>query len=327
MILSVLIPTYNRVKFLETTASLFISQITGDGLADQVEIVIGNDASSDGTSDYLDQLKPRHPFVRIMNHPNNLGVSGNFEALVDAARGEYIWLFGEDDLIVDGSIKRVLQTISTDDPNYILINTKNIISLDDRNLNYKITSSGRLDIRNDIAIKDFETEAGELSKIENWLYLTGLCSAVAFKKKVFLDWMDNAKRYVRKDNVYLYQAPLIMGISKLGGLYIIAEPLVLHRKNENHWSKSVHKLLGVNLYDSREILNIVKEYMPSEYARYQKRFAALVFASIVRAKQEGVGVTGYILDALRQNYGCYPYNIRFLVALVTPGAIFKMFAY
>ena len=323
--ISVLITTYNRVTFLETTVSLFISQIISGGLIDQVEVIIGNDASSDGTKEYLDQLKTKYQFIKVINHSTNLGLSGNVEALVAEASGEYIWHFGEDDLIIGGAIKKILESISANDPNYIIINTKNIISLDNRNLDYKIVVDNRLNIQKDIFIDNFETESDKLLKIENWLYLTGLLSAVACKRKLFLDWMDRAKRYVHKDNVYLYQAPIIMGISKLGKLYMVAEPLVLHRKNENHWTGSVPRILIVNLYDSREIVDVIKAYMPNESARYQKRFAAFILAIILLAKKNGINVNKYIIDALKRNYNCYPYNIRFLITLLMPSIILRRF--
>lgn len=324
--LSVLIITYNRVKFLETTVSRFVSQIINDGLSDRVEVVIGNDASSDGTAEYLDSLQAKHQFVRAVNHPKNLGVSGNIEELVAMARGDYIWMFGDDDLITEGAVKKILLSIGTNAPNYILMNTQNILSLDDRNLDYKFSGGARLDLQQDVLIKNFEKEAHRLSKIGNWLYLTGLISTVACKKKLFLDWMDMAKQYVREENVYLYQAPIIMGIAKLGGLNIVAEPLILHRKNENHWTGSVHKILGVNLYDSGEISNIVKDYMPGEYVEYKKRFAAFVLATILFAKENRVNVNKYIIDAIKRNYDCYPYNIRFLFVLLMPGIILRAYS-
>lgn len=324
-ILSILITTYNRVGFLETTVSLFVSQIINGRFADQVEVIIGNDASSDGTQEYLNQLQAQHSFIKVLNHPKNLGLSGNIEKITAAACGEYIWHFGEDDLIIEGSVKRILDIIHTHDPNYLVINTQNILSLDNRNKEYTIAGENRLQITKDIFIHDFQAEKKMLVPLENWLYLTGLLSAVACKRALFLEWMDRAKRYVQNENVYLYQAPIIMGISQVGKLYIIADPLILHRKNENHWYASVSKILTVNLYDSSEVAEIVKEYMPSEYARYQKRFAAFVLATIISAKKSGTKVTAYIFDALKRNYNCYPYNIRFLIMLILPRAVVKRF--
>lgn len=326
IVLSIVIPTYNRVKFLETTINCFMKQIADGELGDEVEIVVGNDASSDGTRDYLNRLEKSCKFVMVINNASNLGLSGNVEKLIDKARGKYIWLFGEDDLIIDKSIKRIMQAIETNDPNYILINTSNILSFDDRNLNYKIVDENRLNLHEDIFIDNFEKEKGTLLKVKNWLYLTNLLSAAAFKKKLFLDEMAEAKKYLRPKNAYLFQAPLIVGIAKWGRLNIIAECLVLHRKNETHWSKSIQGNFTVSLYDSSEILNVIRDYMPNEYRDYQKRFAAYTFWVIRDAKQKRVNINKYIFDAVRKNYNCYPYNVRFLIALFTPGIIFRIHA-
>lgn len=326
MMLSVLIPTYNRVKFLETVVSQFLAQVEEGGFGGRVEIIVGNDASPDTTADYLNALDTtQYPFVRVLNHPKNLGVSGNFEALVAAARGEYIWFFGDDDLMCEGALKKVVQSIDTKKPNYILINTKNILSLDDRNVEYTIVGEKRLSITEDVFIKDYASEKDRLSKIDNWLYLTGLLSAVACKKQLFIDWMDEAKKYMRPENVYLYQAPIVMGIAEVGSLAIIAAPLVLHRKNENNWTDSLAKILRVNLYDAYEILRVIRKYMPREYRNHQKRFAAFVLASLLKAKKEGIGTTIYLFDVLKRNYNCYPYNLRFLIVLVTPWVLLKRF--
>lgn len=324
--LSILIITYNRVAFLETTVLRFISQVLEGGLADDIEIIVGNDASSDGTDIYLTELEKQYQFVKAINHPQNLGVSGNVLSVVAAASGEYIWMFGEDDLIVEGAMKHILHIIKTGEPNYILINTQNIISLDNKNVDYRTVGDRRLPIQEDVLIKNFEKDTEQLLPAKGWLYLTGLISTVACKRKLFLDWMPEAKRYLRLDNVYLYQAPIIMGIAKLGMFYIVAKPMVLHRKNENHWTGSIHKILGVNLYNSSETCVLVKEHIPSEYAEYQKRFAAFILATILSAKKSGVNVNKYIIDAIKKNYNCYPYNIRFLIALITPGIVFRTYA-
>lgn len=325
-ILSVLITTYNRVEFLKTTSSIFISQVISDGLADRVEIVIGNDASPDTTDEYLNELRPKYGFVKIVSHPENLGYPGNFKKLAEMARGDYLWSVGEDDLITEGAVEKVLQSIRANSPNYVLINTKNILSFDDRNLDYKIIGGNRLDIQEDVLIEDFEKESEKLLKIKNWLYLTNLCSSVIYKKKLLLDWLGAAEQRVNKDNLYAWQAAVIMGISKTGNLYIMAEPLVLHRKNENHYTGSVHKMLKLNLYDSSELLGVIKEYMPDEHSEYQKRFAAFILATILSAKKRGTNVNKYIIDAIKRNYNCYPYNIRFLIALITPGIVFRVYA-
>lgn len=324
ILLSVVMPTYNRVKFLETAVSCFISQIIDGAFEDRIEIVIGNNASSDGTRDYINKLEAKYKFVRTINHSSNLGISGNIEKLIDMARGQYIWLFGDDDLIAAGALKRVLNSLEANNPNYIVINTSNIVSLDDNNTKYEIIDANRLGIKEDIFINNLAADGPKLSRAKDWLYLTNLLSAVAFKKKLFLDQVAKAKEYVRQENVYLFQAPIIMGIAESGRLNIVAECLVLHRKNETQWSESAQGMFTVSLYDSAEISSVIKDYIPNEYENYKKRFAAYAFGVIVAAKEKGVNVNKYIIDAFKENFKVYPYNIRFLITLFTPGIVFKL---
>ncbi|OGY47208.1 MAG: hypothetical protein A3J62_02465 [Candidatus Buchananbacteria bacterium RIFCSPHIGHO2_02_FULL_38_8] len=324
IILSVIIPTYNRVNFLETTVNCFISQITAGGFKNDVELVIGNDASPDKTREYLEKLKALYPFVKTFTNAENLGLSGNVEKLVDTANANFIWLFGEDDLITPLSLKRVLESIKTDNPNIIVFNTVNMISLDDRNLEYKIPGENRLALKNDVFVESFEADKSKLLSIKNWLYLTNLVSASAFKKDLFLANLPLAKKYVRSENVYLFQAPLIIGIAKQGRLKIIAQRSVLHRKNETHWSKTIHGNFRVSLYDGSEIVRLIKDYIPSEYKAYEKIFAVQTFTAVRKGKELGVNVTKCILDAIKKYYDCFPYSIRFFLALLTPVIIFKL---
>ena len=67
-------PTFRKKEYAEYKAqrpaapSELISQIIAEGLVNQVEIVVGNDASSDNTALYLNQLETKHSFVKVLNH-------------------------------------------------------------------------------------------------------------------------------------------------------------------------------------------------------------------------------------------------------------------
>src|SRR3989338_5158163 len=167
IILSVIIPTYNRVSFLETTVNCFISQIKKDALENEVEIIIGDDTSPDSTREYLEKLEASYPFIKTFTNVKNLGLSGNVEKLVRTARAEFIWLFGDDDLTTPSSLKRILQSIKSDNPNVILLNTANIVSHDDRNLDYTILGENRLSISRDVYVESFQAEKTKLAAVKN----------------------------------------------------------------------------------------------------------------------------------------------------------------
>lgn len=324
LLISVVIPTYNRVSFLETTVSCFGTQIVASGLQNQIEIVVGDDASPDETSEYLKKASLVYPFLRAIKNPSNLGLSGNVENLVQVARGEYIWLFGEDDLITEKALSEVVRLLRETKPNVALFNTANIMSNDNRNVNYTLFPENRLGITKDIFVEDFKTGRKDLSGEKNWLYLTNLLSAMAFKRSLFLTYLPETKRLLKSDNVYIFQAPLLIGIAKEGKLLVAAKRLVLHRKNENHWSKSLKSQLKVNLYDSLEVAKVVRLYLPTEVRAYERTFASLTSGTLLNALRRKESLRKYSFDALTSYPARYPYNLRFLALTIAPSFLLRV---
>ncbi|MGA9427849.1 MAG: glycosyltransferase, partial [Terracidiphilus sp.] len=91
--LSVIIPTYNRRQVLERTLPLLLAQ----GLpADEYEIIVVVNGSTDGTDDLLNSLKPRCTLKKLAAQPRGAGAARNVG--IRAAAGELV-LFLDDDLL------------------------------------------------------------------------------------------------------------------------------------------------------------------------------------------------------------------------------------
>ncbi len=91
---SVLLLTYNHARFLRRACDSALAQRTNF----DVEIVIGEDCSSDGTRDLVSELARRHPDrIRAVLSPTNLGECGNIAQTLAACRGEYVALLDGDD--------------------------------------------------------------------------------------------------------------------------------------------------------------------------------------------------------------------------------------
>src|SRR5450830_1529256 len=86
---SIVIPTYNRMKFLQQALDSVWAQTHDD-----YEIIVVDDGSTDGTKDYLASLDGRVKTVRQSNSgpaaARNLGVR--------QAKGEYVAFLDSDDL-------------------------------------------------------------------------------------------------------------------------------------------------------------------------------------------------------------------------------------
>jgi GT2 family glycosyltransferase len=89
---SVIVPTYNRVALLERT----LESLFGQSYAD-LEIIVVNDGSSDGTDAYLAKLAAEGR-ITYVSHPNR-GLAASRKAGLEHARGELI-AFTDDDCIL-----------------------------------------------------------------------------------------------------------------------------------------------------------------------------------------------------------------------------------
>jgi glycosyltransferase involved in cell wall biosynthesis len=96
--LSVCVITYNQRAFVPQAIASALAQRTSF----EYEIVIGDDASTDGTRDALTDLQRQHPDrIRLLLRERNLGVNRNLVATLQACRGDYVALLEGDDFWTD----------------------------------------------------------------------------------------------------------------------------------------------------------------------------------------------------------------------------------
>lgn len=93
---SVIVPTYNRIKLLKKQVQALLNQTIG---REDFEILIVNDGSSDGTKEYLDGVQKNHSNVYVFHHKNGGPAHARNTALA-VARGAVI-AFTDDDCEVD----------------------------------------------------------------------------------------------------------------------------------------------------------------------------------------------------------------------------------
>ncbi|MGC2352981.1 MAG: glycosyltransferase [Candidatus Udaeobacter sp.] len=91
---SVAMITYNHEQFIAQAIESVLMQET----AFVVELVIGEDCSTDGTRRIVQAYAGKYPnVIRLLLPEKNLGMARNYEAVRQACRGKYIaWLEGDD---------------------------------------------------------------------------------------------------------------------------------------------------------------------------------------------------------------------------------------
>jgi glycosyltransferase involved in cell wall biosynthesis len=153
--LTIVISTYNRVDRLKVSLKCLIEKIENLAVAANVEVLVVNNASNDGTRNYLDSLSPDK--VRVIHNSTNQGMLGNLNICALNALGDYVWCLGDDDLIFSDSIEEILQVISQNDVPLIYINYAQLIPTSDgensevyRNIPCHLSTSGLYPIQTSI---------------------------------------------------------------------------------------------------------------------------------------------------------------------------------
>lgn len=116
--LTISIPTWHRAEYLRQNLDNLTRQIARIH-SHPVEIFISDNASEDNTGEVCRQFTSAFPFVRYHRNTSNIGANANFEQAIAMAKGQYIWLLGDDDLIVEGSIEKVLRDIEKWQPDIL----------------------------------------------------------------------------------------------------------------------------------------------------------------------------------------------------------------
>jgi glycosyltransferase involved in cell wall biosynthesis len=80
---------------------------------DLVELWVSDNASSDNTPEVVESSRTLGP-IHYSRNASNLGSHGNFVKLATKlARGEYVWLVGDDDLLLPDALSRVISALRT----------------------------------------------------------------------------------------------------------------------------------------------------------------------------------------------------------------------
>jgi glycosyltransferase involved in cell wall biosynthesis len=104
-LLTIAIPTYNRAWCLKELLQVLADQVKDEP---RVELIICDNASPDETSSVVQDFLARGLRLRYIRNAKNVGPDANFLQCFELALGKYVWIFGDDDLIVPGGLAKIL---------------------------------------------------------------------------------------------------------------------------------------------------------------------------------------------------------------------------
>lgn len=111
------IPVYNGEQFLAAAIDSVLAQSFTD-----FELIVSDNASTDGTADIARQYAARDSRVQFVRHPRNIGIAGNFGGIVTRARGEFLRWVAVDDLCRPEAVGRCVEALDAN-PSAVLAYT------------------------------------------------------------------------------------------------------------------------------------------------------------------------------------------------------------
>lgn len=106
---SIAIPTYNRLELLRRAVDSALKQSY-----ENIEIVILNNASTDGTRVWIDKLALECPKVKIVHQSENLGCVGNIKTIPKHIGGKYLVVLSDDDWLEPAFAKEAVADMEHD---------------------------------------------------------------------------------------------------------------------------------------------------------------------------------------------------------------------
>ena len=254
MVLSICIPNFNRAKCLNNCLnSILISKLKSEI---NFEVCVSDNNSSENIEKIIEKFNSKLN-IKFNRNKKNLGLGQNILNAVSMASGEFVWMLGNDDLLLPESLSTIDRLIKKNqDVDFFFVNSYNYNSklvldapqpFDTKNLPVKMESFSK--VKKDKILNFFDLINPKIS----YDFLLGIYLSV-FRKK---NWDQNLslpnKKDLDKDGLYSTfdnTCPYIKIFSKGFGnskAYVCAKPMSVNLYGEREW---------VSLYEFIEIVRI-----------------------------------------------------------------------
>ena len=266
--ISVAMATYNAEVYIEDQLASILAQTR---LPD--EMVIFDDCSTDATFRICQNFANTAPFPVIFHqNRNNLGFGDNFLACAERCTGSWILFCDQDDIWTPNKIKRILEAIVSTSINLSLIcHSANVVTEELIPLNYSIPK----------IVNDRLYPAG--SKPPFWF--VGGC-VMCFSSKLLNEFsaelrpIDNYPNSSEKIVKMPHDKWICYIANASGGIFEIAEPLMMYRRHANATSAYNKK---VSISQRAKAIFSVEKGAAENMGLFCRRFADSLRWSILRS--------------------------------------------
>lgn len=152
-LLSILCITYNHDKFISEAIDSWLEQKTDF----QIEIIIGDDCSTDNTVLEIKKYLKSNNHIKLIERSKNIGFINNFIKTYKKCTGKYIAICEGDDYWSDKNKLQMQVTFLENNNNYVLTHTNSLVYDMIKNIKYTLKKKWITDENNIIQINQITT--------------------------------------------------------------------------------------------------------------------------------------------------------------------------
>jgi len=120
-LLTIAIPTFNRSALLDICLGRVCEEVAP--FADAVEIIVSDNCSDDGTPGVVERHLAAGHAIRYVRNAENIGAERNFIQCFELATGKYFHVIGDDDVLLEGALAKILRHLHGDDYGVVHLGT------------------------------------------------------------------------------------------------------------------------------------------------------------------------------------------------------------
>ena len=212
---SVCIVTYNHEDYIEQALLSALTQRTDF----ETEVIVGDDASTDGTVAVINRVAARFPQLRVIAHPKNVGVKDNYLSVHNSARGELVAHLDGDDYWLPGKLQAQVNCLERHPECAVAWHP--VITFDEVGMHYIVGDHGallRASLRKEyVELKDAIAAYG----------ITGFHSSLMYRRSARTLYEYSASKF-------LIDYRLSLSLLQSGAGYHMRRPLGCYRAFHDH---------------------------------------------------------------------------------------------
>lgn len=244
-LVSICIPVYNGEKFIQQTIKSVLAQTYSN-----FELIINDDISSDNSLNICRDIEDNR--IKILSNNVNLGLAGNCNACINIAKGKYVKILCQDDLLYPDAIEKAVQVFEANPQVTVVTGSSNIIN-----------SVGKIVMKRQVYQRDSLLNGKQFAK-KTFLRGRNLFaepSVMMFRTNV----AQNINIFDDKDLTFCTDWDAGLLIAYKGDVFYLAEPVAAFRISAESTSVKLHKAKDkisyehlVNLFIKHQKLGEIK---------------------------------------------------------------------